>query len=776
MDQDKTILRAAMLKEFTQAADARLQEVALGDPDATIMAELLASLPAVTLQSSIRYLAPGRSGAKVVVVNSPQQLPRVVKFGLKTDIQREHKNYIESQVEERLAQEIRPALHHSAFSDKYGALVYSWAGSWKQVKSFREFFAAARVEELEHLVVSLMQGLFPWHNVRKSSKLPFDRWKWDGSILSQILDSIQRSQVSTESKRILTAVLQNQNEWRDSLITKHGSVGTCHGDLNCHNVLVTNETGLPKLIDFASVLLADCPARDYAKLERDIKLRCLRNLIGDPAGFVRTLELVDGLTSNVQIVTTTNDPLAKTIKLVRTLRSSFCEHSANLSDIPLIEYLYFLFCWTLAYLTNHDGVNESPAVRDAIINSAARTLEVLEEEIRRVNDFSARDSKRQYSRLTSRQPDWLQLQLESYIDEKARGFMGREFVFLDLERFLRENDRGYFVVEGEPGIGKTSLSAHLVKAQKLTGTTMIYHFNDELSGIVQPEQFANNVCSQLAEKFRVEELNLKHLLENISSRLSKDERLLVVVDALDEAQITEGAPNRLDLPVVLPKGIYFFVTTRALTKQSLIVESPRKDFPLISNSLQNLADIRRYVESVINQGPLLKQLRDKGYEVEDFVNKLQSKSEGNFMYLYHILPELERGDLEFHNLPQGLQGYYERHWQKMKSRDLEAWIKYQMPVIKVLAALPEFLTSSDIAEVTHGLSPAQITAVLSEWRPFLRQQTHDHERRYRLYHLTFQEFLSSKEDVGELDLSKTRDTIIEKLKEVLRPLREGINN
>ncbi|HNS03126.1 MAG TPA: hypothetical protein PKM78_12185 [Anaerolineae bacterium] len=43
------------------------------------------------------------------------------------------------------------------------------------------------------------------------------------------------------------------------------------------------------------------------------------------------------------------------------------------------------------------------------------------------------------------------------IEERSRRFVGRAFVVDRIDRFLSEQDRGYLVIVGEPGIGKTSL-------------------------------------------------------------------------------------------------------------------------------------------------------------------------------------------------------------------------------------------------------------------------------------------------------------------------------
>jgi hypothetical protein len=46
------------------------------------------------------------------------------------------------------------------------------------------------------------------------------------------------------------------------------------------------------------------------------------------------------------------------------------------------------------------------------------------------------------------------------IADKTEGFVGRRFVFAALDGFPRHNRSGYFLVQDEPGIGKTALLAH----------------------------------------------------------------------------------------------------------------------------------------------------------------------------------------------------------------------------------------------------------------------------------------------------------------------------
>jgi hypothetical protein len=56
-------------------------------------------------------------------------------------------------------------------------------------------------------------------------------------------------------------------------------------------------------------------------------------------------------------------------------------------------------------------------------------------------------------------------------------FVGREWLVADIDRFLAEESRGYLIVEGEAGVGKTALVAHLVRTRK-----WVHHFSELAPG------------------------------------------------------------------------------------------------------------------------------------------------------------------------------------------------------------------------------------------------------------------------------------------------------
>lgn len=146
----------------------------------------------------------------------------------------------------------------------------------------------------------------------------------------------------------------------------------------------------------------------------------------------------------------------------------------------------------------------------------------------------------------------------AFIVSRTRRFVGRDFVFQELDAFLSKERSGYFVIRGKPGIGKSALIAQLVKTRGC-----VHHFNIALQGIDTASQFLNHVCAQIIVRFRLPYVTLPEdsgnngrflarLLEEASRKLEGTERLVVAIDALDEVQHESGTSNVLFLPPESP--------------------------------------------------------------------------------------------------------------------------------------------------------------------------------------------------------------------------------
>jgi AAA ATPase domain len=356
-------------------------------------------------------------------------------------------------------------------------------------------------------------------------------------------------------------------------------------------------------------------------------------------------------------------------------------------------------------------------------------------------------------------------QFRALVDERTKNFVGREFVFAEIGRALagEEFASGYAVIRGEPGIGKTSLAASLVVRRGY-----VHHFNVAAENIRSPAQFLQNVCAQLIVRYDLGHSALPPQAEQDAGFLSQvlmeaagvarergDLPVVVVVDALDEAEdvTLPAAANRLYLPRALPDGVFFVVTTREETDFRLDVDHGTEIW-IREEDPANKRDVARYVEAFVAGHAEDMDARMAEWEVsqEVFVAEMISLSEGNFMYLVHVLPQLARGQLGrpapggLAGLPHGLKHYYQRHWREMKDANPDRFARLQRPVLCFLATSRDPVTVSRLREWT-GLEPGDIRAVIGEWREFLNEEPGSGPPCYRLYHRSFADFLDEAEDL-----------------------------
>jgi hypothetical protein len=351
-----------------------------------------------------------------------------------------------------------------------------------------------------------------------------------------------------------------------------------------------------------------------------------------------------------------------------------------------------------------------------------------------------------------------------FVAEKTAGFVGRQWLFDSIHRFTREKPRGYFILRGDPGIGKSAFLAQMVKREGY-----LHHFNVRAEGIRSPERFLANICSQIIATYGLEHTFLppeatrdtrflNTLLDKVSARLAPGERTLLLVDALDEADasaLTPGA-NLLYLPTMLPPGIFLVATTRR-EALGLRIECEQQTLDIEQDSEGNLADVREFVESKLTLPGIQTYILSQGLDDATFVAHLVEKSQGNFMYLRYVLPEIENGfykDQDFDDLPEGLQNYYQDQWWRLRSRDEDAWFDHQLPVLVALTVIKEPI-SMDLIQKFSGVDDRRrIRAVLNEWEQFLYTASAEDEegkirKRYRLYHASFHDFVAAKDEVAD---------------------------
>jgi len=353
------------------------------------------------------------------------------------------------------------------------------------------------------------------------------------------------------------------------------------------------------------------------------------------------------------------------------------------------------------------------------------------------------------------------ISFDSFIEERTREFVGRRFVFNAINEFIKNNRCGYFFVRGDPGIGKSSIAAQLVKEHGY-----IHHFNIRAEGINRTEVFLRNICGQLIVKYELDHLELPsdvaddnrflcRLLDEAAEKSTSNNKIVIVIDALDEVDesLHHSGSNILYLPSRLPHGIFFIVTSRR-EHLPLRLECNKGEFNLDADSAGNQKDVEDYLKFKADLTGINVYLKKQKLGKPDFILSMKKKSQGNFMYLRYVIPEIERGayaDLSFESLPMGLENYYEDHWRRMgmltkplsekKTKIVYILSEVHKPVSRTLLA--DFATESDM----------QVQVVLDEWDQFLHKEQQKDEIHYSIYHNSFRDFLNRKDIVQAAGVS-----------------------
>lgn len=351
----------------------------------------------------------------------------------------------------------------------------------------------------------------------------------------------------------------------------------------------------------------------------------------------------------------------------------------------------------------------------------------------------------------------------------ADDFVGREYVFDAIEAFLNRERNGYFIIEGDPGAGKSALLAEFVRR-----TGCIAHFNIRTQGVNTAVQFVESVCRQIISRFGLPYASLpadatrdgaflSQLLNEASQQLDAGERLIVAVDALDEVEL-KGHPagvNILYLPPMLPEKIYF-VMTRRQVGIPFTVHTPQELYDFNQHLGETLQDVKSYIGRAADQDPLKNWLAKQSISEDAFVSKLAEKSEGNFMYLRYVLPEIEKGtygDFSIEKLPTGLEGYYNDHWYRM-GMIADPLPRVKLRIVYVICEARQPISAKMISDFADDdmlhVDLLDVTQVLKEWDQFLHEQESEYGKLYSVYHSSFRDFLH-RQDIVEATGERIQD-------------------
>ncbi len=365
-------------------------------------------------------------------------------------------------------------------------------------------------------------------------------------------------------------------------------------------------------------------------------------------------------------------------------------------------------------------------------------------------------------------------------------FIGRHWLIARIDTFLSDPKQkcGVLVVEGEAGVGKTAVMAHLVQERNY-----LHLFAEQLPGDANVNRALQSLGSQIVTRYQLQEYTqhdtlpaivgfpdfLERLLRLAASKRSKGEKIVIICDALDEAGVAANG-NIFGLPAVVPDGVYILLTQRLQPVRLSFKNTNLQIIRLDPTSADNQGDVTAYLRIAARQSAIAGQLHQRGYSEEHFVKTLTERSNGIWMYLQYVIEEIGRGErdlLDLDRLPPGLAGYYAEYWSRWRDGrrgdGVEKWDILYAPLLATLAAAQAALPLERLLHWS-GVTIHKYTAqrLLGEaWRAFVTQARQASPtlpptgtvartvplaqvEHYSIYHASLRDFISGKVDAERL--------------------------
>jgi tetratricopeptide (TPR) repeat protein len=364
---------------------------------------------------------------------------------------------------------------------------------------------------------------------------------------------------------------------------------------------------------------------------------------------------------------------------------------------------------------------------------------------------------------------------ESKIVQHLPSFVGREWIFDAYREWVdQKTDSRLFWIKAGPGVGKSAIAANLIhrersaivagwfcdaksgerkdpnRAIRSIAFQLALRWEDYRVRLLRKLQVFSNTSEELCEEARKElekknthDLFTSLLAEPMTGLIWRDHKLVVVIDALDEAvddegnnRITELISNELNS---LPPWIGFVVTSRP---EADIVNQLQgfKPYELNTADPRNVADLKTWYNQHLGRREEIQALAV--LEQQQIEKMLIDRSGGMILYLKVIEEGFREGSLtvaKLGELESGLPGLYRRYYDSFSKRFQKDYEEEIKPLLRLLLAaggpLPE-----DLACETLGWNSEQFIVCRNRLGSYVIENT----KGYELFHKTLAEWLSDK--------------------------------
>jgi hypothetical protein len=325
----------------------------------------------------------------------------------------------------------------------------------------------------------------------------------------------------------------------------------------------------------------------------------------------------------------------------------------------------------------------------------------------------------------------------------AGSFVGREWVLARIEDWLPGNRR-CFLIEAEPGSGKTALMAEMIRRND-GGRVVAYHFCNALKPeTVNARMFVRFIAAMLCGTLSAYAQLLRRSEELVAALKSNDPTTMlsqgvlaalhtipmegvryILVDALDEAISASEGDGQITIPRLLaqasdefPPWLKFVATTRRDDRVLPLFQHAERCF-LGGTVAAQREDLSHYVEQRFAELGLGAAVGPGETEQRQAVATIAERAGGNFQYADTVLAELGNGELRLDaldHLPTQLGSLYYRFADRRFPNSSD--FRLARIVLSTLLAAREPLTRAQL-EAVSGLGHDDITATLDALSCFL---------------------------------------------------------
>ena len=382
--------------------------------------------------------------------------------------------------------------------------------------------------------------------------------------------------------------------------------------------------------------------------------------------------------------------------------------------------------------------------------------------------------------------DLIALYFTSDIERLTQDFTGRRWLQNEVDAWLKRKGERFFILTGEPGVGKSAFAAWLTNTRKditaynfciagrnatiTPGSVLrslgaqlgdsLEGYGEALANTIKPEHLTVNVDIKV-EKMTGGEITgvvINHLhagdLQEVFDILLRaplaelappSEPIFILIDSLDEAVTFAGKTNLVTLLAGagdLPSWVRFLCTSRP-ERRVLSYFDGLRPHALAAESQMNQEDTNQYIVNRVKRERLQTQLRSSNTPSQELVDQMRKLSKGNFLYTKVLIDDIEAGrqpldDLEA--LPKSLDDIYHGFLRRFTPAE---WSNAFQPILGVLVVSQEAVTETQLANFT-GVPETKMRQHLGVLLQFLDVIENEDEETYQIYHQSLRDYLLDK--------------------------------